>query len=106
MAGDGVAIGAEAEVNGEIVDGAVEALGVVGAGAFVEQAGEHGGEAGLVSGVLRRAAANGELQRDEGNGVAFDEPGFEPARRLHALDILRAGARGGGCCACGHGVFQ
>ncbi len=36
---------------------------------------------GLVRRVLRRAAAHGEFQRDDGDGVGFDQPRRQPARR-------------------------
>ena len=60
-----VAAGAEAELDRLALEPVVEGRGIERAGAFVEQAGRHVGDAGLVGGVLVGAAADGELDRDQ-----------------------------------------
>src|SRR3546814_11171787 len=54
--------GLEAQADREIVELALEGLGVERAGAFVDRAGGHVGEAGLALRVERRSAAEGELE--------------------------------------------
>jgi len=89
-----VAIGAEANVDRQFVNGAMKAARIIGAGAFIEHAGQQRCKTGLVGGVLRGAAANGEFQRDERHGVAFDKPGDNAAGRDDPLHMF--GARGHG----------
>ena len=102
MARDRVAVGAKAEMNRELVDGAMKAARVIGAGAFVERRGEQSGESGLFGRVLRRAAANGEFERDERHGVAFDEPDLQAAGRHDPLHMFSAGGDGDGGRVSGH----
>ena len=58
-----VAAGAEAELDRLALEPLLEGLGVEGAGALVEQAGRHVGDAGLARRVLVGAAEEGEIRR-------------------------------------------
>ena len=94
MARDRVAIGAKAKMDGEIVDGAMEATRVIRAGAFIERRREQRRQSGLLGRVLRGAAAEREFERDERHGVAFHEPGLKAGRRRDPLHMFGAGGDG------------
>ncbi len=102
MARDRVAIGAEADMDREIVDGAMEAARVIGAGAFVERRREQRRQSGLLARVLRRAAGNREFERDERHGVALHEPGLKAGRRRDPLHMFGAGGDGDDGRVSGH----
>ncbi len=89
----GVAVGAEGDLDGAVVERAVEALGVEVAGALVEQARHHGGGAGLAVRVLGGAALEGEVDGDERHRIVLDQPGLDAARRAH---LLHGGGAGDG----------
>ena len=96
VTGKGVAIGAKTKMDGVIFNGVMKAARVIGAGAFVDCAGEQGGDAGLVGRVLRRAAAQREFNRDQRHGVAFDQPCRQTAGRDDALHMFGAGRHSDG----------
>ncbi len=111
--GQDVAIGRKRQFDRVLIERAMEAFGVIGSGAFVDEAGEEIGGAGLAERVLRGAALEGELDGDERHRVILDEPGLNPALRDDFLDArgARAGfARlelrpGGWICRRGHLYF-
>ena len=92
MAREMVAIGPETKVHRQILDSAMEGARVVGPSALIENAGEQRGQPLLALRVLRGAAAGRKLHRDQGHGVALDEPGLDAAGALHALHSFGARA--------------
>ena len=82
----------EAEFDGAALETLVEGLGIEIAGPFVDQAGDHVADAGLAGRILARAAAEGILHRDHGDGGVLHEPGLDAAGRDQALDF-RGGMR-------------
>ena len=80
----------EAQFDGAAIEAFVKGLGIEIAGAFIEQAGDHVADAGLVGRVLRGAAAEGIFHRDQGNGGVLHEPGLDAAGRNQALDFCRS----------------
>ena len=63
-----VAVVVERHFDRLLVQRLLEGLRLEIAAAFVEKAGEHHAEPGLVGGVLRGPAAHGEFERDERHG--------------------------------------
>ena len=88
-AAEGVAGGAEGELDGAAVEPLMERLGVEIAGALVEEVADKIGDAGLVVGILRRAAGKGIFHGDQRHGRVLDEPGLDAARRDQVLDLRR-----------------
>ncbi len=86
-AAEGVAGGAEGELDGAAVEPFVEGLGIEIAGAFVEEVADQVGDARLVLGVLGRAAGKGIFHRDQRHGCVLHEPGLDAAGRDQALDL-------------------
>jgi hypothetical protein len=90
-----VASGAEAHLDRLAFEPVVERGGVVRAGALVEQARRHIGDAGLVRGVLLGAAEKGEFDGDHRQRVVAHQPGLDAERAHHPLDGHRPrGGRG------------
>ena len=94
MTGQMIAVDREMQMDGKIVHRLVEGAGIIGARAFVEQAAEQRGEARLLDRVLRGAAAEGELHRDQRDSVILDEPDFQPSGRDDFLNGRGAGRLG------------
>src|SRR5579883_122706 len=102
---DMIAVATERNLDRLLVEGAVKSLGIERPGAFIKQAAEQRRRARLAGRVLRRAALEGEFDRDQRHGVVFDQPSLDPARRDDLLD--RHGARDGLLMdECGHEWFQ
>ena len=77
-----IAIGAKADVNGEILDGAMKSpREIIGTSPFIEQPGEQGRHSLFTRRILRRAAARGKFKRHERHGVALDKPRLQARRR-------------------------
>ena len=90
-----VASGAEAELDRLAFEPVVEGIGIEGAGAVVEQARCHMGDAGFVLRVLIGAAEEGEVDGDQRQGAVADQPRLDAERADHALDIHRSRRKGG-----------
>ncbi len=86
----------EAQLDGAAIETLVKGLGIEIARAFVEQIGDHVADAGLVGGILRRAAAEGIFHRDQRHGGVLHEPGLDAAGRNQTLDLGRGVRRGRG----------
>jgi len=82
-----VASGAEAELDRLAFEPVVEGIGIEGAGAVVEQARCHMGDAGFVLRVLIGAAEEGEVDGDERQGAVADQPWLT----TRSIFIARAG---------------
>ncbi len=80
-AAERVAVVVERDLDRLLVERPLEGLRIEVARAFVEQAREQHAHSRLVGRVLRRAAADGEFERDQRNGGGFDQPEGEAARR-------------------------
>ena len=64
----------------------MKAFRIIGSRAFVEEAGEKRGGAGLADRILRGAAFEGEFEGDQRNRVILDEPGLDAALGDDLLD--------------------
>ena len=86
-----VAAGVETQADGMIGHLALEGLGIEIAGALVEQARDEIGAAGGVVRIARRAAVEGEIDRDQRQAVLLDQPGFDAGGRADFLHGDRGG---------------
>ena len=86
-AAEGIAAGAEGQLDGAAVEPLMERLGVEIARAFVEEVADQIGDARLVLRILRRAAGKGIFHGDQRHGRVLHEPGLDAARRGQMLDL-------------------
>ena len=82
-----IVAGVEGELDGARRETLLERIGIVGARALVEQAGEHLRDARLVRRILRGSALEDEGDGDQRHHVGFDVPGLDTARRCQRLHI-------------------
>ena len=71
----------EAQGDDQVLEPPLKDLAVEIAGAFVEQGGNHVGQALLALGVECRAAVKGEAHGDDRVGVIAHQPGLDAAQR-------------------------
>ena len=83
----------EAQFDGAALETLVERLGIQIARTFIEQIGDHVADAGLVGRILRGAAAEGILHREQRHGRILHKPGLDASRRNQMLDFC-GGVRG------------
>ena len=83
---DAVAVRIEAHLRPGVVELLLEGFAVKVAGAFVEEAGHQAGQSLLAVRVLRRAAAEGETNGDDRDGIILDQPGMDALRGDDILD--------------------
>ena len=79
-----------------VVERAVEGVGIIRPGAFVQQARQHMRHASAALGVLAGATLERKVERQHRHRVIFDQPGLKPERRDDFLHPRRIG--GGGLC--------
>ena len=82
-----VTAGPEGQLDRVAVALRLERLGVEIAGAFVQQCRHHVGDAGLADRILVGPALEREFHRDQRHGRLAHQPGFDPARADHPLDL-------------------
>ncbi len=92
-AADIVAGRAQLQLDRLALQPVLEGGGVEIAGAFVERCDRHLGEPGLVGWILRGAAPDREIHRDQRHGRVAHQPEFDAAGAYDALDL-------GGCGGC------
>lgn len=92
LTGELIAVGAETQFNGEFIEPLVESGGIIRAGTFIDDAGQHIGQARTALRILRCATFHREFQRDERHGVIFNQPRFDPAGGYDTLNAR--GVRG------------
>ena len=96
----------EVELDGSGGQALLEGVGGIRAGALVEKARQHLGDAGLAVRVLRRAALEREGERDERHDRALDMPRLHPAGREHRAGLRRGSGTARGERGRHRGVFQ
>ena len=93
LAGEAVALGIERQADRQVLELGAERLAVERAGALVEQARDHVGQALLAARVERRAAGEVDRHRQERNRRLADQIGLDAARADHPLDLGRGAGR-------------
>jgi hypothetical protein len=93
-AAEGVRAGVEAELDGVGGEPFLKGVRGIGAGAFIEEARHHVGDARLGGRVVRGAALEGEGKGDERHDLRFHVPGLDAAGRRDGTDLRRGGGAG------------
>src|SRR6202171_3935430 len=91
-----VAVDAEGEADGPLLQAFVKRRRGEIAGTFVEQPSDEVGDAGLGGGILCRSAEEGEFERHHGQVFIAHQPNFDSGRRHDAFDPGSAGEGGSG----------